>query len=687
MNLSSFEKIISLLPDGPKKDALKQKLNQIKAKSKSGTGGGLQDEMSLKPTGHITIEKIDQDGNSLGVIVDQPNLVVNGAEEILLRAFSGDPNRMIYKNRIPKSNPSPVYHIDVNELLSVEANQNVIPHHPNKIWECVNDNDFDIEYSFYPTTVYLEEVESKEPNKKAFQITTTPNASSAPLTSEVYSAYTNLFIGIGDGKNYPVSLNDERLHYEGDFTGDEEKKETSTVNDFIFFKEKISNVALEFEVSNSGGQIEIIVDGVTKETIETYDSTLADGETKVVKFELNNLDHTKETEVKVKLAGADTSVTNPKMVLVGLAFDALTKNMNQLIHEFESYTRKFDTPTIFNTTSVAPYTVKLPNYPIVPESVKVSYNGIEFTQVEDPSELTDHSYVVNKDTGILEFRRALTNLLITYEVTGEVYEDYLPSELIKEQRIKAVTDEVPFGEIDGNNKTFTLSQTNIVNDSETVKLNGAALTKSVDYTISGNQISLSTAPSAGSTLVVSYQHKIDVSKRNLNHSIQEGKVRVYSSQKGFLHQATDVNLLEESAFLVENDQSLVFYDKAADLGNIHVYYYSNEVPGIPTNYQRQIILKPKKTNEYPWYSLDKGAVQFVAEFQEDSPNHNVTIREMGLFDGPRVEDHVKGFTKYPVKAFSLVRVGESQKDTNTGLRITWTITLLNEDGNPFIGGY
>lgn len=79
-------------------------------------------------------------------------------------------------------------------------------------------------------------------------------------------------------------------------------------------------------------------------------------------------------------------------------------------------------------------------------------------------------------------------------------------------------------------------------------------------------------------------------------------------------------------------------------------------------------------------------MEFVAEFPKDSPSNASTIREMGLFDGPRQEDGIKGFLNYPVKAFSLVRVGESLKDSSTGLRITWTITLKNAEGEPFKGG-
>src|SRR5690606_2655299 len=103
----TFNKLLALLPEGQKKDELIEKLSTLRKKGKTG-GQGLHDEFSLKPVGHIQIEEIDQNGEVVGVLADQPNLVVDGAEEILLRAFSGDPDRILYKNRVLKSSSSPV---------------------------------------------------------------------------------------------------------------------------------------------------------------------------------------------------------------------------------------------------------------------------------------------------------------------------------------------------------------------------------------------------------------------------------------------------------------------------------------------------------------------------------------------------------------------------------------------------
>src|SRR6185437_9320587 len=99
MNMNVINRLMSMLPEGEKKNALRQKLESLTSKSQKRGGDGLQDTFEFKPTGHIKIEAIDESGNVVGTLADQPNLVVNGAEEILLRAFSGDPNRVLYKNR------------------------------------------------------------------------------------------------------------------------------------------------------------------------------------------------------------------------------------------------------------------------------------------------------------------------------------------------------------------------------------------------------------------------------------------------------------------------------------------------------------------------------------------------------------------------------------------------------------
>ncbi len=67
-----------------------------------------------------------------------------------------------------------------------------------------------------------------------------------------------------------------------------------------------------------------------------------------------------------------------------------------------------------------------------------------------------------------------------------------------------VDRQTPTGAIDGSNVSFTLASTPVAG-SEHVYLDGQLLTSGVDYTISGAGITLTTAPAAGSKLVVSYR--------------------------------------------------------------------------------------------------------------------------------------------------------------------------------------
>jgi hypothetical protein len=688
MNVKSLKKLISLLPDGAKKNMLLRKLEALQTKQ----SGGLSDEFSLKPTGHIKIEAIDENGNVVGVLADQPNLVVNGAEEILLRAFSGDPERMLFKNRIPKGGSTGVYHVQLNKIIDVVNGQNVVVHHPNELWKAVNDEDFDIDYSYYPITVYVKEEVSKEPGMKAFSITTTPGPNTAPLTSEVYSTYTNLFIGIGDGKNYAVPLDDSRLTFSSGFTGDATRKETTTLNDEVTFTEKMSHFVVEYMKHNKGGQLEIYVDGVLNQTIETYDSSLADGVEVPASVEIS-VDPTKETAVRLKFSGADPSVTNPKIVLTGIRFDAFSKDMNGLISEIPTFVTKFDTPEVYNTTTVAPYTIQLKHYPVIADSVSVEYNGNTMQRVTDIDDVAEGKFYVDELTGKVYFNRALTGLFVTYEITGEIHEDEIATALT------SVQVEVPVNESltpDGSNKVFALTHNNLVTGSVSVKMNDMTLSSPADYTVnySTGTITFTVAPASDSTLVVDYKYKENALKYELEKPIKDTLVRLFDQNKTELTLITDIADFDEAKFLIDgtdvNRKTLLIHPKTLGgnlITRLDVYYKSDAQPGIPTNYKRQVILKPKTENEYPWFELDKGSVQFVAEFKEEIPNYNVTIREMGLFDGPRIDDQVTGYKGYPVKAFSLVRVGETRKEVSTGIRVTWTITLLDENGQPFKGGF
>lgn len=697
VELKKFEKILSLIPEGPKKESLMAKFKKVQ-RDRTATGGGLYDEYTLKPVGHISIEEIDEHGDVVGVLADQPNLVVDGAEEILLRAFSGDPSRILYKNRTLKDNESQVYHVALDSIFDVEGDANIITHHPNELWKEVDDEEFDIEYGYYPNTLYVKEEESTEPNKKAFRIVSKPTIATAPLTAEVYSTFTNLFIGLGDGVNYEVPLMDERLTYTGAFQGTA-VRETTDVNAEIKFSEKISNFELLYSEHNKGGKIGVYIDDVLQETIDTLNADLEADQQEVRTKVLEGLSQDTETEVRIVFTEADSSVSDPKVIINGLRFDAFSKNMNGLIHEFENYTNEFLTPTAYNTTSTAPYTITLEHAPAKEGSVQIIYNKTQFEEVDALENVAEGKFYVDDLHGIVYFNRALTGLMVSYETTGQIMQDEKVSNLSTKEVLVSISGEHPTGNVNGINRTFALKHNNvtetlsvIVNEEERTAGSGS---DQFSLNKANGTITFVTPPEDGATIEVSYIFKKNVNVLNTDFAINKNKDLILVDQEGkrfTLGDDVDAFALP-GVFVVDTSDETnktVLIDKeiaeGKNLQDLELYYFSEERPGVPTDYKRQVVLKPKDINQYPWYQLDKGSIRFVAEFEESVPNSSVTIREMGLFDGPRMDDQVKGFPGYPVKAFSLVRVGEARKDVSTGLRVTWTITLTNEEGLPFKGG-
>ncbi len=70
--------------------------------------------------------------------------------------------------------------------------------------------------------------------------------------------------------------------------------------------------------------------------------------------------------------------------------------------------------------------------------------------------------------------------------------------------IGEVHQEIPQGNINGSNTTFTIQKTPI-NNSEYLYLNGVLLEKGGDYTISGTTITLLVIPQTGDKLKISYK--------------------------------------------------------------------------------------------------------------------------------------------------------------------------------------
>jgi hypothetical protein len=713
MKLDLVKKLINMLPDGPKKEELLARLKQVEREK-----GGLHDIFEFAPKGHIKIEKIDSEGNVVGVLADQPNMVVKGAEEILLRAFSGDPDRVLYKIRVPKKDStgaliSPKYHVALPAGVSTLFTGDQLNVPPNHVWKAVNDADFDIYYSYRPRTLYLKDDVSDQVGKVAFKIYATPVTGSVPISSELYSTATNMFIGLGDGKNYTVPFTDPRLTISTGFVDDGGARTATTVGETITFKQKISNFVLSYQKSNTGGQITVSINGVPQPVIETLDSSLV---TPVVESKTySGLSLDTETTVEIKFSGADASVASPKVTITEIRFDALDPNMTSMIHEFENFTKVFDTVTSYSTSNVpdpvtGKYFFQLNNYPVDPASVSIDYNNTTLTQVDSIDKVTEGKYFVDAVHGKVYFSRTLSNLLVKYNITGEIYALKAASALTPTTVTRTITGEVPAGAIDGTNKVFQLSEANLVSGTEVVKKTSGGVTttlvKGTDYTIDYTKGTITfidtKQPKAGDTLTVDYQSKSNARQFIADFEIDPSKgdtvkIKDYATGKT-LTMVTDPNQFKRGTFMLDttgaNKKLITISDRTADapdltpnIANYEILYTSYQKPGFPTQYTRAVIEKPKAGIAYPWYQLDKGTVSFVAEFPEGVPAYDVTIREMGLFNGPRKDDNIEGFDNTPVDAFSLVRIGETRKEVSTGIRVTWTITLLNKDGQPFTGGF
>lgn len=65
-------------------------------------------------------------------------------------------------------------------------------------------------------------------------------------------------------------------------------------------------------------------------------------------------------------------------------------------------------------------------------------------------------------------------------------------------------DETPSGTINGSNTAFTLSQTPNENESVNLYLDGLKLTQGDDYTLSGVNITMTTAPAIAQSLRANY---------------------------------------------------------------------------------------------------------------------------------------------------------------------------------------
>ncbi len=160
----------------------------------------------------------------------------------------------------------------------------------------------------------------------------------------------------------------------------------------------------------------------------------------------------------------------------------------------------------------------------------------------------------------------------------------------------------------------------------------------------------------------------------LHSPLLEGSEKV-SVGGNFLVKATgDLAPVVGQYQYVKDDQGRITGLKFAEqLSGVAVTYQSTV--SYPTQYKRALIEKPTDGPAYPYFDYNAGTVTFVAEFPPGVPNYNMFVRELALFDGPRAEDNVEGWGQEKAKMFSIARIAPFLKDTKTGLRITWTISL------------
>lgn len=714
MNVDMIRALIEKMPDGSKKSMLQKKLDHLQKNrvDKRKGANGLNDTFNFDPKGHIKIEAIDSNGAVVETLQDKDNLVVNGADEIAIKALAGDPGKTLYRNRtikpdsVGKINNVSVY-IDEKKLNGqpIHTSKGIL-HEPNVLWNAVDENDFISDFAYYPNTLFIKEEISTEPGKKLFTISEVASSNNVPLTAEIYSTYTNLFIGLGDGKQAPVQLDDKRLVVSGDPNVVQNAKEITSkvIKGKVTFKAKVTRFALTLEKSNKGGQVEIAVNGIAKETIDTLDSSLVTPENQT--FEFTDLDDGAESTITITLADKDEQVTEPVMKITRFECDALDKTMNSLMSEFKNTETKFLTPTSFNTEATAPYSIEVPHYDVIPETLTVQYEGIKFERVELEENLAEHKFMLNEITGEFVFDRALSNVLISYEITGKVFDRELVATMTAgADAVETITtetevvDEVAAGVLNGLNQTFQVSKRNLKDESVVVTLDGEVLEAdgitSID--LATGRVVLVDAPLVTSTLTFTYTYITVTNVRHstlvygLAHEAEAESIELFDEDGVAYEFVESANEVMDGKFTIDQNDAtkIIMAAKKADgesLVEVSCLYTSLEVTGIDTNYRRAVIMKPKSGNEYPWFSLDKGVITFVAEFPEESIKQNVTIREMGLFDGPRVDDGITGFYGSPVKPFSLVRSGETLKDANTGIRVTWTIKLTGEDNKAFTGG-
>lgn len=637
MNRELLASLISQWPDANQKEQLEKKLQRMS----SSDANSLHDFLSMEPTGHIAIQMQNESG-AYETVLEQPNLIVKGSEDILFRSFAGDGAHVLYKNRMPKNGSITIQIESSNFVQDVTKGSDVLKKltmNPQALWTEIAKNyedQFDVSYGFDPVILYISKDQSSTNYVQKIIISTqeqllgTSNyiKSYAPLMPEIYSTQTNLFMALGEGISRS-QLTHESLVKSGTWsTTQTGALETSQPGSKITMTKKVNYVKLTFATSATHGIWKVTVNGGSPILIDT--SNASNGS-----VELNNLLNQSQNGESIIVIEADstTIASNQTWTLTDLEADFFDVTDNGLIQEFTNYTTKFLTPRYYSTSTTPPFAIQLPHEAIVAETLVMKKGNVTFTRVTDIAQISSTHFYLDEQLGQITFGNIVSNIETTYEVTGQ-----------RHLHINTSGKSVRFNH-------------EIVSIPADAFLNGI-LSYAVPFAYSENESDI-------------YIRGIDA---------DNGDALVFQKSTNATPEAGTYSID------AQNKKIIIHFGLNPIYEEIELLLLPLVNPGYETNYRRGLLLKPKTGPDYPWYSLDENKVTFVAEFGEFLQGVNpsnqkgrmidpVTIREMMLISGPRTEDYVPGYTGWPNKAFSLIRIPETVKDPKTGMRILWTIQL------------
>lgn len=644
MNKAFLKSMIDNWPDATQKEALKRKFERIKDDSQE----GLQDFLAMQPTGHIAIQMQNESGE-YETVLEQPNLIVKGSEDILFRCFSGDGEHVLYKNRMPK-NGVITLQLESSSFIQTTGSglteKTELTINPQLLWKEIAKNfedQFDVTYGYDPKMVYIKKESSSTEFVQVIKIYTTEKVNEqtdknvskyATLMPEIYSTQTNLFMALGEGIARD-QIHHSALVQSGDWDpilsgGYSTTDETATIT----VTQKVNFVKLTFGADENGGKWKVTVNGGTPQIIDSN----TDEDQNLVLTNLLSQSQNANSTIVIQPDADGTTVLNPVWKLVGFEADFFEVNDNQLIQEFTNYTTKFLTARFYSTTTTPPFQIKLPHEGIKPETLLLKKGNVTFTSVNDLANVSNTAFHLDKEMGIITFGSIVSDIETTYEVTGQRHVHantsggfYRYGTMIN----STAADNVKIG----NKISITLPFVPTAVDG--------------DFYVRGIDAN------SGNTLV--FTKSADTTIGSYSYDATLRKIEIY-----YKDDSTTYEILEILAMPAQN-------------------------AGYETNYRRGLLLKPKTGPEYPWYSLDDNKVTFIAEFgeflsgvavsdQRGRMINPVTIREMMLVSGPRTDDAIAGYQNWPNKAFSLIRIPETIKDPKTGMRILWTIQLSFTQG-------